>query len=172
VLPVLLLLLLFPFRKLGDEWSADQDVTDELEAFTCLMYGHAQEKSVNSVRSIMLQKMVGEKQELTTKSKVDFSRFPPFRDSLIPHIGRVNYSLANYKRAHKAIFLHPNRSLRSWAGWKKTEEGVLEPVWSCGPVLPPSLIDLLEQTAEEAEKVAKEEEEQEIDYEELHSDDE
>ena len=47
MLPVLL--LLFSFRKLGDKWSVDQEVTDELEAFTCLMYGYAREKSVNSV---------------------------------------------------------------------------------------------------------------------------
>lgn len=69
MLPVLLLLLLlFSFRKLGGEWSVDQEVTDELEAFTCLMYGHAREKSVNTVRSIMLRKMLGENEELTTKS--------------------------------------------------------------------------------------------------------
>ena len=68
MLPVSLLLLVFSFRKLGEEWSVDQDVTNDLEAFTCLMYGHAREKSVNSVRSIMFRKMVGENEELTTKS--------------------------------------------------------------------------------------------------------
>ena len=97
MLPVLLLLLVFSYRKLNDEWSVDKEVTDELGAFTCLMYGHAREKSVNSVRSIMLRKMVGENEELTTKSKVDLSRLPPCRDNLIPHIARVNYRLANYK---------------------------------------------------------------------------
>ena len=92
--------LLFAFRKLGDEWSVDQEVMDELEAFTFLMYGHAREKSVNAVRSIMLKKMVGENEELTTKSTMDLSRLPPCRDSLVPHIGRVNYHLSNYKKAH------------------------------------------------------------------------
>ena len=28
-------------------------------------------------------------------------------------------------------------------GWTLTVEGLLEPVWSCCPVLPPSLVDLL-----------------------------
>jgi len=102
---------------------------------------------------------------------VDFSRLPPCRDSLIPHIARVNYRLANYKRAHNAIFLRPN-PYDPGQGWEKTEEGVLEPLWSCGPVLLPSLIDLLEKTAEEVKEVAEEEEEQEIDYEELLSYDE
>ena len=44
-------------------------------------------------------------------------------------------------------------------------------MWSCGPILPPSLVDLLEKTAEEMEDVA-DEEGQEIEYEELLSDDE
>ena len=39
MLPVL---LLFSFRKLGDEWFVDQEVTDELEAFTCTQH-HAKE---------------------------------------------------------------------------------------------------------------------------------
>ena len=44
----------------------------------------------------------------------------------------------------------------------KTEECILEPVWSCGPVLPTSLIDLLEKTVCDIED--NKEEEQEIDY--------
>ena len=163
--------MLFSFRKLGDKWSVDQEVMDELEAFTCLMYGHAREKSVNAVRSIMLKKMVGENEELTTKSKVDLSRLPPCRGSLGPHISRVNYRLANYKRAHQAIFWCP-KPYDPGQGWEKNEKGILEPVWSCGPVLPASLVDLLEKTAEEAEEVGEQAEGQEIDYEELLSDDE
>ena len=45
----------------------------------------------------------------------------------------------------------------------------MEPVWSNGPILPPSLIDLLEKTAEEMED--EDEEEQEIDYDDLNDDD-
>jgi len=37
---------------------------DDLEAFTYLMYGPAREKSVNTVRSIMLKKMVGENSKI------------------------------------------------------------------------------------------------------------
>ena len=35
-------------------------------------------------------------------------------------------------------------------------------MWSCGPVLPTSLIALLDKTAEEAEEIAEEEEEQKL----------
>ena len=51
------------------------------------------------------------------------------------------------------------------------EEGILEPVWSCGPILPLSLIDLLEKTAQEVAEDEEAEEEQEIDYDELLNDD-
>ena len=79
-------LFLFSFRKLGDEWSVDQDVTDELEAFTCLMYDYTREKSVDSVRNIMLKKMVGENEEPIMRSKEDLSRLPPCKDNFIPHV--------------------------------------------------------------------------------------
>ena len=132
------------------------------------MYGHAQDKSVNTGRSAMLKKMVGENEVLTTKSKVDLSRLPPCRNSLAPHIGRVNYCLANYKRAHGATFWCPN-TYDPGQGWEKTEEGILEPVWSSGSVLPPSLVDLLQKTVEEAES-GEEYDGQEIDFEEPLSD--
>ena len=43
-------------------------------------------------------------------------------------------------------------------------------MWSCGPILPTSLIDLLEKTAEEMDGDGEEDEEQEIDYEDLLND--
>ena len=95
------------FRKLGDNWTVDQDVINDLESFTCLMYGKGREKSVNDVRSIMLRNMVGGSDQLTMKSKVDLSKLPPCKDSLVPHIYRVNHRLATYKRAHQAKFYHP-----------------------------------------------------------------
>ena len=52
----------------------------------------------------------------------------------------------------------------------KNEDGFLEPVWSCGPILPPSLADLIEKAVEEEEEEEEEEdemEEDEIDYDEL-----
>lgn len=158
------------FRKLGDEWSVKPEVVDDIEAFTCLMYGYIREKSVNAVRSIMLKKMVGVDEQLTTKSKVELSRLPPCRDNLIPHIDRVNHRLAIYKRADKPMFRCPKPYDRG-QGWEKNEKGILEPLWSCGPILPPSLIDLLQKTVEEMEEDDDEEQEQEIDYDELLDDD-
>lgn len=159
----------FFFRKLGDEWSITQEVTDDIEAFTCLMYGCAREKSVNDVRSIMLKQMVGENEQLTTKSRVDLSRLPPCRDNLVPHLGRVNYRLASFKRANEPIFWSP-KPYDNGQGWEKNEEGLLEPMWSCGPILPPSLVDLLDNTNEGLHEDEEEEREEEIDFDELFND--
>ena len=146
-------------------------VMSDIEAFTCLMYGYAREKTVNGVRSLMLKKMVGEGDQLTTKSKVDLSRLPPCTDNLLPHIKRVNHRLAMYKRADQALVGCP-KPFDIGQGWEKTDEGILEPVWSCGPILPPSLIDLLEETVQEIENHNEDEDEDDLDYEELFNDDE
>lgn len=45
------------------------------------MYGYARKKSLNTLRSLMLKKMVGEDARLTAKSKVDLSRLPSCRDN-------------------------------------------------------------------------------------------
>ena len=47
-------------RSLGNDWSVGAETIDEGEALACLMYGNAREKSLNTVRSLMLKKMVGE----------------------------------------------------------------------------------------------------------------
>ncbi len=54
----------------------------------------------------------------------------------------MNYQVACYKRAAEQIFWRP-KPFDECQGWKKTKGRVLEPAWSCGPILPPSLIDLL-----------------------------
>lgn len=151
------------YRKLGDEWVITEDVMKDIEAFTCLMYGYAREVSVDKVRSIMLKKMVGDDEQLTMKSKVDLARLPPCKRNLIPHVQRVNHRLANYKRANQATFWRPKPSDEG-QGWEKNENGVLEPLWSCGPVLPTCLTDLIE-TVEEEETM--EEEAEEFDYDDL-----
>ena len=115
--------------------------------------------------SIMLKKMVGEDEQLTIKSKVDLSWLPACRDNLVPHISHLNHCLACYKRADKPIFWHP-KPYDPGQGWEKTENCILEPVWSCGPILPPSL------TVQEVEEEEEEEEdEHDIDYDEILNDD-
>lgn len=114
--------------------------------------------------------MVGEDQTLSLKSKVDMVRLPPCQDSLIPHIQRVNHRVACYKRAAEPIYERP-RPYDEGQGWLKTEEGMVEPVWSIGPILPPSLLDLLDSDGTEDDHNVHEDEDAEPSEEDMEIDD-
>ena len=128
---------------LGESWSIDGEIMKQIEAFTCVMYGYPRETSVDSVRIKMLRKMVGEDDTLSIESKVDLVRLPPCRNSLILHVQRVNHRLGCYKKADTPIFDRPKPD-EPGQGWTKNSEGVLEPLWCLGPILPISLVDLLQ----------------------------
>ena len=68
---------------------------------------------------------------------------PPCQDSLIPHIQQVNHDVVCYKHAAEAIFKKPEPNSESQE-WLRTDDGVVEPVWFIGPILPSSLIKLLD----------------------------
>ena len=131
------------FRELGDTWNVTPQVQQSLEQFTCLMYGQSRHTSVDVVRAVLLRMMVGEDEKLSVKSKVDLARLPPCRSALKPHIQRVNHRTALYKRAHVPIVEKP-KPYDEGQGWVRTTEGILEPLWSYGAVLPDSLVDLLD----------------------------
>lgn len=115
---------------------------------------------MDAVRVKMLKKMVGENEVLSKKSKVDLSRITPCRDSLIPHLERVNHRMAGYRHAADAMWEAP-KPTDNGQGWVIGEQGILEPIWSIGAILPPSLVDLLDETGDEQE--IEESSEEEID---------
>ena len=131
------------------------------------MYGYSKETSVNVVRSKILKKMVGEDNDLTKESKVDLSHLPPCQDSLLPHIYRVNHRVATYKRANVPILEKPKPNDEN-QGWSINENGILEPVWTTGSIMPQSLINLLDATNDEESN----DEEMEMEPEDYESDDE
>ena len=116
------------FGKLGTSWLVPDELQQEIEAFTCLMYGYAKMRSVDAVRAKMLRKMVGEDKVLSLDSEVDLERLPPPKVSLIPHVQRCNYRVACYKKADQHILEKPN-PYDEGMGWKKTHDNtVLEPI--------------------------------------------
>ena len=133
------------------------------------MYYKPREKSIDTVRSVMLlKKMMGVDAQLSSNSGVDLTRLPPARYNLILHIWRVNHRLATYKCADQAIVEFP-KPHEDEQGWEKTDDGSLVPLWSWGPILPPSLVDLIPDTARELEDT-DDDDEQDIDYGELFED--
>lgn len=94
----------------------------------------------------MLKKIVGEEETLSIKLRVDFSRLPPCQDSLFPTFSRwtIEWPVTS------GLSL-PSGGVEPTFWWSKPYDevsggrrdgGILEPVWSCEPILPPSLIDL------------------------------
>lgn len=131
------------FSQLGEDWLVTDELQQEMESFTCIMYGNGQIKSVDAVRAKMLKKMVVTEKVLDSRSKADLERLPPPKVCLIPHVQHVNFRVACYKRADQPIIERPN-TYDECMGWEKTmDEGVLEPVWTNGPILPASLVEVL-----------------------------
>ena len=116
------------------------------------------------------KQMMGEGEQMTTNSNVDFFMLPPCRDNLIPHIKCVTHRLAILKRAEQPIFwCSVYDSFDSGQGWQKVAFVMMEPVWSSGPIFPTSLTDLLQKITEEMKE--DEEEEPDIDYNDRFDDD-
>ena len=140
------------YSQLGELWLVTDEVQQEMESFTCTMYGHVPMRSDDAVRAKMLKKMVGADQVLDSKSKVDLERLPPPKVCLTSHVHCANFRVACYKRADQPIFERPN-PYDECMGWEKTmDEGLLEPVWTIGPILPPSLVEVLAQKTEEKQE--------------------
>ena len=92
--------------------------------------------------------MVGRDKKLTSNSKVDLTHLPPSHSALKPHVWHVNHHVALYKWADEH-FLERPKTYDNGQGWIRTDNAVLEPVWSCGPVLTNSLVDLPDNCEEE-----------------------
>ena len=111
------------FAKLGESWEVDSDVYDGLEKFTCHLYGLPRFRKVNKARLFKLKAMCGNKR------------------SLYPHIRRVNYQVARLKRSHIKVPVIPFPAPDH--GWVTSDDGVLEPEWTEGDILPQELVDIV-----------------------------
>ena len=81
----------------------------------------------------MLERMVGDAATIKPPLKVNSTRLPPSRCSLIPHIKRADHRAGQWKHAHEnlpEIPLHTDD--HSWA--VDDDYCQLEPVWYNGPV--------------------------------------
>ncbi|KAG1678830.1 Down syndrome cell adhesion molecule-like protein Dscam2 [Nymphon striatum] len=109
----------------GTKWTLDSQLCDELERLTFLMHGYPRLSSVDAVRAAILKKKVGKGDHIAPTSKVDLSKLPPCRRSLLPHMKRVNYHVAQWKRCDVRKPQYPDPTTH---GWKLDNQGLLEPV--------------------------------------------
>ena len=130
------------FKSLGHSLEVSDQTKKELEEFTCFLYGHKKEKSVDAARLLMLKKATGGNTDsLRHVQKVDLSRLPPCRRSLIPHVLRSNLRCYEFKHSHLPDPQLPAPGAKY--GWTTDDDGNLEPLWSDGTVLPESLHELV-----------------------------
>ena len=142
--------------------SVDTETLAKLEQFTCKMYGQSKVSNLANARANMLRMMVGDGSELSSKSSVEFGRVPPCRSSLEPHIYRVNHRVAIFKREYLPNIEIPSPTDEK-QGWVINDLGRSQPLWTIGPVISQSLIDLAESSIVEGGKADDSEDQIEID---------
>jgi len=148
------------FSALGDSWNGPIDsVLEVIEVFVCAMYGNTRVKTVNELRYVIMQRKCGGEKGLTKSSAFDLSSLPPCHNVLMQHTKRANYQVAIWKRAHVA---QPSVPMPTEGhGWT-VKDGVMQPLWTDKDVLPEELVDILEETIQEAEDDSEEDDEVEI----------
>jgi hypothetical protein len=144
------------FKTLGETDSVTEDCHSELERFVCCLYGKPAYTDVNKLRHDMTrQKFVrGSGPPLSSYGGIDLSLLPPCRSSLRMHILRVNYQTRIWKNAHLP---HPDIPSPVGHGWRLDETGNLTYEWTRGDIMPQELVDILSESAPDANDTDDEE---------------
>ena len=129
------------FADLGESWRLEKTTFKGLQKFVCELYGLSRYSSVNKARLFKLKNMVGSKSKITRKCKIDLYKLPPCKNSLLPHAYRVNFQTRRLKLSHQPCPDIPDPAPDH--GWRVNEEGLLEPQWTTGEVLPLRVVDVL-----------------------------
>ncbi|KAH3750039.1 hypothetical protein DPMN_184555 [Dreissena polymorpha] len=108
------------------------------------MYGNARTDSVDKFRFLKTKEVCDDSPNAS--KNVDLSVLPPCKQCLLQHIRRVNYQVGTWKRSHMPDLDIPLAT--KGHGWpKNTDTGLIEPFWIDGDILPPQIIDVLEDMA-------------------------
>ncbi|CAM4534943.1 unnamed protein product [Leuciscus chuanchicus] len=100
------------FLKLGQEWDLSPELSNKLEAFTCVLYApKASTTMINKLRYHLF---------CAKKGEIESHQLPPCKDSLRQHTLRANYQAGIWKRCLEKDPQVPSPVGR---GWKmETEE--------------------------------------------------
>ena len=112
--------------KLGESWHMDAFLLDDVEAFTCAMYGRSNFTNVDDLRFYMLKEKC-QNETISPNTNIDLSAIPPCRKSLKQHARRANFQIGIWKRAHAPDPYIPDAS--SGHGWHLCN-GTLQPLWT------------------------------------------
>lgn len=130
------------FTSLGTSSTPTHGQFEDLEAFTCLLYGaRSGIKDINKLRYTMfMARYTPQNQLLSSDSGIDLSLLPPCRSSLHMHVARVNYQTHIWSQANL-----PYPELQKpyqGHGWNLCGDK-LEYKWTQEDILPKELMDIV-----------------------------
>ena len=130
------------FTSLGTTSTLTEGQFEDLEAFTCLMYGERSGvKGINKLRYTMfMTHYTPQNKLLSSDSGMDLSLLPPCRSSLQMHVTRVNYQMLIWNQAD-VPYPELQRPYQGH-GWD-LQGNRLEYKWTKEQMLPKELIDLV-----------------------------
>ena len=76
------------FVRLGNNWEVPNDLINELEDFTCKLFGKTHITKIDDLRLYMMKEKCGT-EETISPHNIDVATLPPCRSSLTQHIRRV-----------------------------------------------------------------------------------
>ena len=129
------------FSKLGMSWDVNKEMIQDLEAFTCTLYGYPRYKSIDALRHDMLKRKCNGNSKLDPSKAIDLASLPPCGKTLLQHIRRSNLQSGVWRRALENFLEVPDVTNHGWV----VVDGILEPLWCEGDLLPDELVDLLEE---------------------------
>ena len=148
--------------KLGDDWKLTDDVVIGMERLTCRLYGTTRVNDVNECRYNKLTSACcpDDLNTIHPSKKFETALIPPPKTSLLEHCKRVNFEVGKWKRSHIQYPFIPSPFADN--GWRQEENGILQPVWYQGDMLPQSIINELSSDTEIDDTEEDEEAEEDI----------
>ena len=118
--------------NLAKNRKVSSELCQNLEAFTCLLYGSKNITDVNKLRYAIFCAKGGE---------VESQQLPPCGDTLQKHILRTNYQAAIWRRC---LHQYPNTPNPNGYGWKTSSgSNELKVDWMNGLPAPDAVLELL-----------------------------
>ena len=149
-------------NRVGQDRDCSEELVNDMEAFTCAMYGHATYTNVNKLRyDMFLKKYQPHSNALNVSNGMDMSLLPPCRSALEMHVRRVNYQVYVWIHSHEN---NPDLPELDQSGWTINEDAI-EYVWVKGNlIVPEQLIDILCDQQREVEDEENENDDAELEF--------
>ena len=114
------------FAGLGESFTASSELAEDLEEFTCKLYGDTS-KDINAARYKSFCATTSEKS------------LPPCKDALLQHIKRCAYQAAIHHRSLQQSINAPSPDSYGWS----VKDGVVNVIWKTKDAAPESLLKVV-----------------------------